>query len=155
MLLLVLAAFLVYQSLPGRGARRDLSTPATRLVGHWMLYSSSDIPSAHLFFTDATDLQDKKGLVNMVDVDGAMAFRGYYRRVHQFEHGQDMIIQQELGGGVDRKVVLTLAPDGSNGRYRYTLLGSELDQRMVYLDDRTEPPPAFVETLKAAYKGGR
>ena len=153
LLLVLLAGFLVYQSLPEAGQNRDLSTPATRLVGHWMLYSSSDLPSAHLFFTDSTALQDEKGLVNMVDVDGTMAHRGYYKRLQQFEHGQDMTILQELGGKMERKVVLTVAHDGTNGRYRYTLLGTELDQRMVYLDARTEPPPAFAETLKAAYKG--
>ena len=155
LLLVLLAGFLVYQSLPSGGQSRDLSTPAARLVGHWMLYSSSDVPSAHLFFTATTALQDNKGLVHMVDVDGAMAHRGYYKQVHQYEHGQDMIILQDLGGTAERKVVLTVAHEGTNGRYRYTLLGTELDQRMVYLDARTEPPPGFAETLKAAYKGGR
>jgi hypothetical protein len=129
---------------------RDLGTPASRLVGHWLLHSPSEVPSAHLFFGPTAPDGDRRGDAVLVDVDGGMTFRGAYRVEHQFPQGLDMTIWQELGPSLTRRASLTLAEDGLHGRYRYQLLDAELNLRLQYLDALTRPPPDFAEKLRAA-----
>jgi hypothetical protein len=151
-LLLLLLGALIRPLLPGARPKRDLSTPASRLVGHWMLHSGSDVPSSHLFFGPTIEMQEQRGTACMVDTDGGLTFKGYYKVVSQYKHGLDMTIQQELGANLSRKVVMTISHDGQLGRYRYNLLDTELDLRMAYLDAQEEPPPGFAEGLKALAK---
>jgi hypothetical protein len=128
---------------------RDLSTPAKRLVGHWLLHSQSEVPFSHLFFGPVITEDDNRGSVAMIDVDG-MVFRGKYRMARQFPHGLDMDIVQDLGPNLTRKVTLTIDRPGSSGRYRYLQFDAEVDLRMAYVDDQTVPPDDFLEQLKAS-----
>jgi hypothetical protein len=146
-ILVTLGFVYLYQLRPKPG-QRDLQTPSDRLVGHWILYSPSELPSAHLFYGPIDAGEDHRGRATMIDTDGGMVFEGYYRVESQFKHGLDLTIREDLGPILQRKVTITMARDGLTGRYRYLLLESEQDQRLAYVDALNLPPEGFVQQLK-------
>lgn len=115
------------------GSSRDLSTPSSRLVGSWQMYSRSGLPSHVLFFGPIGE--DGRGKGYTEDVDG-VTIACHYAIVNEAKKGSIVTIQKYLGDDPFREVRILIDQTGLRGSYKYVWFGEQFDQRISYIDDR-------------------
>ena len=130
--------FVKYQEALKNG--RPLDSPSKRLIGHWQLYSRSELPSYEFFFSP-TEGDLRSGNVAMLDnFEDHFLLRGEYRVLGETVSGTRLVIRQDLGNQAVRQVTILVSKDGSSALYWYYSGEEEFKQRMIYVDDRTTPP---------------
>ncbi|MFT5126285.1 MAG: hypothetical protein ACI9QL_000162 [Candidatus Omnitrophota bacterium] len=140
---LILAALIFLNVLKMKDASKDtrqLHAPALRLVGHWQLYSRSDLPSYEFFFSP-TSGEPRRGELAMLDnFEDFFLLRGTYQILDESVSGTRLLIQQDLGNQAVREVALLLSKDGRSAQYTYVSGDEKFMQHMKYVDDLTHPP---------------
>ena len=119
---------------------RALLRPEDRLVGHWQLYSRSDLPSYELFFGVVGE--DGRGSHTMVDeIQDQILLRGYYEIASKTSNDLAIDIRVNLGAQIDRVVTVIINRNGMHGEYIYERAGEKYRQKMKFIDANTEYTP--------------
>ena len=129
----VVAALFVAHSASAQ-AVRDLSTPSSRLVGHWVTPGNT-----HYYFAPTDSLTDIGPLIWVeLGHDGRMV-KHQYKIISEVPGGEELSIQILFGVGGSRLDPYVVAKDGQKMRSTVTIAGISIDDTFVYVDDRTRP----------------
>ncbi len=111
--------------------KRDMGTPAERLIGHWSTDSGY-----HFYYAKAKDT----GLGSYVSVepDGNTA-RHQYKVVSQIPTGERVIVLLVFSGGDKRSATCMISKDGKELVRSMKFLGTEVTTTLRYVDNKTEP----------------
>jgi len=138
---LSLTVFLVVLSACGG---RDLSTPSSRLVGHWHIDVALMNVTADAYFAP----RDDEGIGTFAIGGSAAGLEGSgtYRVVSEEAEGEGLTCAFTLGSSGSEELSLVLPADGKTLKVRIPTptdfvqaLGPEMTLRLDYVDDRTEP----------------
>lgn len=113
-LTVVLAAFLVRPMLT---SGRDLSTPSSRLVGHWE--TSNDRFLTHAIYSPV----DASGRGTCADTDGTIHFT--FEVVSEDRAGTKLVLREYDGSTPLREVELSVAQDGRSMTKTYRDMGMQ------------------------------
>jgi hypothetical protein len=119
---------------PAVAQTRDLSTPAKRLIGHWMDRDSVD------YYFDDTDPNTNTGPMWQVDVGGRPSdFR--YTITSQVPGGEKVTISIVTFDGVQRSLrdELDIPRDGMTATWTTHQGAVVTVKRLTYLDASTQP----------------
>lgn len=117
--------------------RRDLSTPAKRLVGHWV--NPSD--STHLYF-GPTDTTTDTGILTQVESgSGGRVVKFHYTVFSQVPGGERVDLQIVTFTGSRRGDAnqFAVAGDGQTMKWRTTEGGLSIEEHLRYADSQTVP----------------
>jgi hypothetical protein len=133
-LFLVLAFAVFISGNVGDQTVRDLSTPAKRLVGHWVTPDNT-----HYYFGLADSVTDV-GTLTWVELgyDGRVV-KHNYKVISQVPGGENLTLQVLFGVGGSRVDPCVVAKDGQSMRCKITIEGSTILQSFSYVDDRLRP----------------
>ncbi len=140
--LAVLCVLLAMATLGGCKGR-DLSTPATRLVGHW----HEDVALIDLvvdaYFGPLSE--DGVGTLTITSDDPNMSGTGTYRVVSEDAEGEQITGTFSFGGD-EAEVTLTVPRDGQTIKVRIPApqnlaqaVGAEMTLKLEYVDGKTAP----------------
>lgn len=116
--------------------RRDLSTPAKRLVGHWV--NPSD--STDLYF-GPTDTTTDTGILTQVESgSGGRVVKFHYTVFSQVPRGERVNLQLVTFTGSRRDAnQFTVTRDGQRIAWRMTERGLSITDHLSYVDSQTAP----------------
>ncbi len=116
------------------GPARDLSTPAKRLVGHWVTPGNT-----HYYFAPTDTLTDV-GPLTWVEVgaDGRV-LKHQYKIISQVPGGEKLSIQLLFSAGGNRIDPYIVPKDGQSMHATITVTGITIEDTYTYVDDRTRP----------------
>jgi len=121
----------------GRTKKRDVSTPAARLLGHWQMYSLGDNPTIELYFGP---LDQDSGIGTFVLIDPeAGRINHTYRLLEDRERRDEVIITHYVTANKGKEERLFLHKDGENGYYHRNFLGEVVKQRIKYINQDSAP----------------
>jgi hypothetical protein len=131
---LPLAGLLLTQTVAIAQAPRDLSTPARRLVGHWVTPGNT-----HYYFGPADSLTDIGSLAWVeLGADGRVV-KHQYKIISQVPGGEELTLQILFGAGGSRVDPYTVAKDGISMSNRVTVVGATVTNIFTYVNDRIRP----------------
>jgi len=116
---------------------RDLSEPASRLIGHWLLYSRSENPTVELYFNPV----DEKGEGFYYFIDNITGLKTKQRYVikEQQERGYSIDFTNFVNGVPVRNEKIVISKDGQSGTYYRFMSGELLEQKMEFIDLKLTP----------------
>lgn len=119
-------------------AERDLSTPASRLIGHWTDKLDED------FYYGVPDTKGKMlGDMIWVDPNGRTLYHKY-RIVNQELTGEQITIEEHYHKGLGSKpVTLMISKDGQKMKSTKRILGMNIASEHKYVDDQVRPSTAI------------
>jgi hypothetical protein len=129
----VLLTSAVIQSL-GAQTPRDLSTPASRLVGHWITAGNT-----HNYFGPTDTLSDIGNLTWVEVAAGGKVVKHRYKVISQTPAGEQLTLQILFGAGGDRVDQCVIAKDGKTMIWTLTVAGITIGDTATYVDQRTRP----------------
>jgi len=119
------------------GGGRDLSTPSSRLVGHWRAINT--VTMSEYYFGEIDKETGKGAFAEYSTRDGSLA-KGTYKIVHETPEGEDITILPTLFGYEDSDLPsslfqqdLIVQEDGLKAKY--------MKFYIEYVDDKTEYEP--------------
>lgn len=115
-------------------ANRDLSTPATRLVGHWVTPGNT-----HYYFSAADSLTDI-GSLTWVEVGaGGRVVKHNYKIIAQTPKGNELTLQILFAAGGSRVDQYIVAKDGKSIHRTITVVGITTTEKLTYVDNQIRP----------------
>jgi len=132
--IIVLASLLL---LSACGNSRDLSTPSSRLVGHWKVKYIRELE----YYFGEIDEETGKGTYAEYEAKEGSLSKGTYRVISETPEGEDITIIPMLFGYEDMPSILSnllemdikIAEDGLSAKM--------MDFTVEYIDDKTEYEP--------------
>ncbi len=124
-MILVLAALFLG---PMLSSGRDLSTPTSRLVGHWE--SSNDRFLTHVIYSPV----DASGVGTCSDVDGSVHFT--FKVLSEDRAGTTIVMREYVDGVALQDVELSVAKDGHSMAKAYDFKGVRCVTSYNYLGGR-------------------
>jgi hypothetical protein len=129
---------------PIYGQQRDLSTPSSRLVGHWISESGS-----HQLYYTSSDPSLKIGTFKLHNCNGEPSQPMWYKILYEDPAEDKLVIRQfrnlarlEATTGLDLSesdVLCTISKDGLLMSKEHTFLGNRSLTVYRYVDDNTTP----------------
>jgi hypothetical protein len=114
-------------------APRDLSTPASRLVGHW-----ATTGNVHYYFgpVDSLDI----GSLTWVEIDrDSTVVKHRYKIISQARSGERLTIQVLFGSGGDRVDQYVVSRDGTRISWTLEVAGISVANNAAHIDDKVRP----------------
>ena len=116
--------------------KRDLSSPSSRLVGHWQRFTPSRTKESEMFFGPIG--ADGKGELYEVDRSGVI-FHHRYEVVQEKKLGRRMRIRHFLSETNSRTEDVEVSLNGQTARHTQVQFDRLLTRSMSYLGDAVEP----------------
>jgi hypothetical protein len=106
---------------------RDLSTPSSRLVGHWV----ADTALKMEYYFSEIDSKTKEGTITEYDPNDGTVFTGKYTIFSEVPDGQKLTLDTTWPGGGDKVMDFMVKEDGTTAIM--------MDFRINYVDSKTKP----------------
>jgi hypothetical protein len=109
------------------GCGRDLSTPSSRLVGHW----ASNAATKTEYYYSEIDSKTKVGTLTEYDPRTGTALTCSYDIFSEVPNGENVTLEEACPGDIAAVVEYVVKEDGTTA--------SRMSTRMNYVDSKTKP----------------
>ncbi len=116
--------------------QRNLATPSGRMIGHWQVYSGSDVKAGEIYIAQVQE--NGFGELYVTDPSG-LIFHHRYSIVSEKKHGRRIRIRHYLSKDDSRTEDLEVSQNGLSAQHTQVFFDELLTRRMQYLGPEIEP----------------